>query len=53
MVEEFLISKELYDKIKTGQITEIGVNGYNGYKYIYRLIEIKKDGRAYKLEGNN
>lgn len=54
MIKESIpINQELYDKIKTGQVTEININGYNGYQYIYELVTIKKEGKVYKLERNN
>lgn len=44
------MSEELYEKIKSGQVERIEVNGYNDYTYIYELVKIERNGRVYNYE---
>ena len=48
-----LTHEQLYQDMKNGKIEKVVMHGYNDEKYIYELTKIEKNGRTYKLEGND
>lgn len=53
ILDTISISKELDEKIKSGQVEKIEIHGYSDYTYIYELVKIERKGRTYNYERND
>lgn len=46
--------QETLHAIKSGSVHTIEIHGYEDDEvFIYEMVKIEKNGRTYKLEGNN
>lgn len=51
--DDIILPRYEYEKLRKGEVDYIEVVGFDKSVYKYELIEIERNGRVYKLEGNN
>lgn len=51
--DDIILPRYEYEKLRKGEVDHIEVVGFDKSVYKYELIEIERNGRIYKLEGNN
>ena len=51
--DDIILPRYEYEKLRKGEVDHIEVVGFDKNVYKYELTEIERNGRVYKLEGNN